>query len=367
MTALQHLISVLAAHPLLFVFTLITTYILTTIIRRTYLHPLSPYPGPFLARFTDFYSFYGVAQGKRTRLQYELLQQYGSPMRFSTNELVFSDLSTVTEIYGQSSTLPLKERTIHEALTATGEPSILTIIDPKKHARVRRLLGHAFSSRSVLSYEAVVAAKVELYVNLALRPKRKAEERTSDVYIRTHELFLDIISELSFGEGRGFNSLEDEKSTALADVACFGKVIPPQAFFPGFRYLPVRAIREGFAGVERLVEFARAHVRRCYMRAEKDQRHSETSILRNMFEAKDDEQANEPTLIEREIVENTIIFLVGGTTSSAGTVIYFLWEAGRRPKVMAKLVKEIRSAFPDPDTTPRYEEVANLVSASTSR
>lgn len=340
---------------------LVIGYIVSVAILRTYFHPLSRYPGPFLGRFTDFYSFYGVFKQKRSRLQYELLQEYGSPMRFSTNELVFSDPNTVTEIYGQSSSLPEKERTIHEALSATGEPSVLTIIDKARHGRVRRLLAHAFSLRGLLEAERLIAAKIDLFINLNIRPSAESRERLTDIYEPTQQLFLDIVSQLSFE--RSFDCLIDKNSTALDDVSAFGKVIPPQAFFPGFRYLPFRSIREGFEGVTRLIDFAGD----CAAKQLQDGKSTsdQKSILKNMFDAYDTE--SNARLTKEEIVENTIIFLVGGTSTTAVTVTYLIWECGRQPGIMAKLVQEIRQSFPDPSQMPTYTAASKLVITPGSR
>lgn len=355
MTVSKLVLELVYEHKWAFVLLLAISSLVGVAISRTFFHPLSRYPGPFLGRFTDFYSFYGVYKQNRTKLQCEFLQKYGSPVRFSTNELVFSDLKTVSEIYGQSSSMPEKDRVISEALSATGEASLLNLVDKVQHGRVRRLLSHGFSLRSLLDSESVIAEKVELFIDLVLRRGTvTGVETPTDIYRKTHELYLDIISRLGFGQS--FNCLIDESSTALHDVDAFGRVVPPQAFFPGFRYLPIASIREGFSGVARLERFARECVNK-HMQGVKgasDQR----SILSNMFDARDAESGTKLTM--EEIVENTIIFLVAGSSTTAVTVTYLVWECGRRPDVMKKLVQEIRAAFPDPDKMPNYTEASKL-------
>jgi cytochrome P450 len=326
------------------------------IVHRIFLHPLARYPGPLLGKFTDFYSFYGVYNQNRTKLQYDFLQKYGSPVRFSTNELVFSDLKTVSEIYGQSSSMPDKERTISEALSATGEASLLNTVNRVQHGRIRRLLSNGFSLRSLLDAESVIAEKIDLYVDLTFRRGADASAGPRDIYTKNHELFLDIISKLGFGQS--FNCLGDPTSAALQDVDAFGKVVPPQAFFPGFRYLPIESIREGFKGVARLISFARGCVTK-HMEGSKERSDSK-SILSNMFDARDTESDSRLTM--EEIVENTIIFLVAGTSTTAVTLTYVIWECGRRPEIMKKIVEEIRTAFPDRTKVPTYTEASKLVS-----
>lgn len=328
---------------------------------RIFFHPLSRFPGPFFGKFTDFYSFYGVYKQSRTKLQYEFLQKYGSPVRVSTNELVFSDVKTISEIYGQSSTIPEKERTISEALSATGEGSLLNTVDRVQHGRIRRLLSNGFSLRSLLDSERLISEKIELYVDLTFRRGAGGSSGPQDIYTKTHELFLDIISQLSFDQS--FNCLSDEMSTALRDVDSFGRVVPPQAFFPGFRYLPFASIREGFRGVSRLEAFARDCVTR-QMQKPKTGLGSD-SILTNMFNAQDAESGSKLTM--GEIIENTIIFLVAGTSTTAVTLLYLIWECGRRPEIMRRLTEEIRVAFPDPNEMPTYAEASKLVGESPPR
>lgn len=358
MAGLAYISTAVQAHKWISSMIVVLLGLIYIITYRVFFHPLSRYPGPLLGRFTDFYSFYGVYKQNRTKLQYEFLQKYGSPVRFSTNELVFSDLKTVSEIYGQSSTMPEKERRISEALSATGVPSVLTIVDRVHHGRVRRLLAHGFSLKSMLDSELAIAQRIELYVDLTFRSNTSSDSAgPRDIYRNTHKLFLDIISQLGFG--KSFDSLSDEDSTALEDVESFGQVVPPQAFFPGFRYLPFDSIREGFKGVARLEVSAKECVNKQMDGTGKHDSDSQ-SILSNMFDAQDAESSTRLTM--GEIVENTIIFLVAGTGTTAVALTYLIWECGRRPEIMKKLVEEIRAAFPNPTVMPTYAEASKLVS-----
>ncbi|KAJ9614975.1 hypothetical protein H2200_001049 [Cladophialophora chaetospira] len=346
-------------------------YLATVVIYRIYFHPLSRYPGPFLGKISEFYSFLGVWRNDRTISQYRMLQKYGSPVRFSSNELVFSDVKSVSEIYGQSSLLPEKERTVSEALSATGQPNVLNIVDRHQHGRVRRLLSHGFSLNGLLESESLVAAKVDQYVDLVFRQNEntiegsgssRLNEKTVDIYRKSHELYLDIISQLGFA--RSFDCLNGDNTTALDDVDAFGLVVPAQAFFPGFRYLPIPAIRQGFERVARLERFARKCLND-YIQGSSGRAggggydpRKHTSILSSMLNAQDTESGT--NLSMEEIVENTIIFLVAGSSTTAVTLTYLVWECGRRPEVMKKLVEEIRSTFPSNGEMPSYREASKL-------
>ena len=87
------------------------------------------------------------------------------------------------------------------------------------------------------------------------------------------------------------------------------------------------------------------------------------TFLRNLIDARDEETGGSK-LSFAELVENTIIFLLAGSDTTAITSMYLMWECGKRPDVKKKLVDEIRTAYPDPNKVPKYEQVSKLVSQS---
>ena len=90
--------------------------------------------------------------------------------------------------------MPEKGRVISEALNATGKLSLLSIVDRVQHGRVRRLLSHGFAMKSLLGAEDVIMAKVDLYVDIIFRHPTDLHQKPADIYLKTQELFLDIVS-----------------------------------------------------------------------------------------------------------------------------------------------------------------------------
>lgn len=332
-------------------------YVAAVIVWRIFLHPLSKYPGPVLGKFTDLPIMVSIFQRRRTFRQYELLQQYGSPVRVGTNALLFSDMKAFPDILGQSSKPCLKDPAAYDGLSATGEVNVLNATDRHQHARLRRLISHSFSLKSLLENEVFLGEKIDEYLSVF---QAKTGQRV-DILERTHELFLDIVSQLSFGES--FDCLSGKTPDAHRDVKAFFTVVPAFALAPPLKYLPIKKFRDGLEGLGRLQEFSRAHVL-AYMDREKESSHRtgrpEGKFLQNLAQAVDSETGTK--LTQAELTENAIIFLTAGSGTTAATTIYLIWECGRRPAVRKRLIEEIRSKFPDPSVRPSYEEVANLVS-----
>lgn len=138
-------------------------------------------------------------------------------------------------------------------------------------------------------------------------------------------------------------------------------VIPVQSFIPVLRYVPIPRIQEAYSGLKKLVTFVQRTVRDFQGRVEKEgDSFAKGSFLRNLIDARDEETGGSKLSFE-ELVENTIIFLLAGSDTTAITSMYLMWECGKRPEVRKKLVNEIRTAFPDHKQMPTFEEATKLV------
>lgn len=218
MTALAILkqLHIICSTPVSWIF-LAIFYVLSVIIYRIWFHPLAKYPGPFLAKFTDIYPIIAMFRMIRLHWQYDMLKTYGSPVRVSTNQLFFSDLKSWGDIYGQSSNPCPKDPGFYGPFTATGATSVFNETDKTEHARVRRLLSHAFSLNALLEDEPFVRQKVEVLNNTIFKPA--AEDRESvDIFGKMMCHFLDISSYFSFG--KSFDSVSGRGEITHHDMDC---------------------------------------------------------------------------------------------------------------------------------------------------
>ncbi len=139
-------------------------------------------------------------------------------------------------------------------------------------------------------------------------------------------------------------------------------VVPMQSFFPWLKHVPLKYVQDGYRGLGKLISFSQSSVRSFMDKVDQDPSFAEGTFLRNLVDAEDPETGSK--LSFEELVENTIIFLVAGSDTTAVTTIYTMWECGRKPEVRKKLVDEIRNAFPDPSEMPTFEKASKLVCKS---
>lgn len=199
-------------------------YVLSVAIYRVWLHPLSKYPGPLLSKITPILPILKMVQRKRLHWQYEMLNQYGSPVRVAHNELLFGDAKSWVDIYGQSSNPCLKEAKFYDAFTVTGTASLLNERNRLAHARLRRLVSHTFSLNALLKDEHIIRQKANELVQHVFAPAAKNGVAV-DIFNKVNEHYLDIISYLGFGES--FNTVKGQSEITQEDMDQLYVVLSP--------------------------------------------------------------------------------------------------------------------------------------------
>ena len=190
-------------------------YVITLIVYRVYFHPLAKYPGPLLGKFTSLPKMMAMYRMDRVTWQTKMLREYGDPVRISTGELLFGNSQSWRDIYGQCSNPCTKEPFFYDMFTATGATSILNEIDRSQHSRLRRLVSHGFSQAALLQDEHHIQQRIEAYVQTVIAPAARRGESV-DIFSKTMEHYLDIVSYLSFG--KSFESLSGKGEITHHDL-----------------------------------------------------------------------------------------------------------------------------------------------------
>lgn len=173
------------------------------VIYNLFFHPLSGIPGPFLARITPVWLAWQCKHNRRPRLDLELHKKYGSVVRISPNEIIFSNPAHFKTVYGAGST-----RAWGRSRFLTGHNqhqhdynrlNMLLESDMDKLRIQRRMVGPVYSMANARKHESLVnnndrqwAARLKSLIGQVL-----------DLYSELELLSVDLYCEMTFGEAYG--------------------------------------------------------------------------------------------------------------------------------------------------------------------
>ncbi|KAF5256280.1 hypothetical protein FOXYS1_13252, partial [Fusarium oxysporum] len=195
------------------------------IVYYRYLHPLSKYPGPFFASFTNLWKVQQLWSLHMPDTLIRLHQEYGDVVRIGPNQLSFSQGGAVPRIYKAGRHLP--KTNFYDGFTSFN-PTLFGTQDEEIHSVRRRQMAHAFSLQSIRS--------MEQHIDRHLLQFR----RNLDHYSNTGEMFdlkeliaffvLDVLGDLAFR--RSFNSQVEQDVSKLPPIndhiflACLLGMVP---------------------------------------------------------------------------------------------------------------------------------------------
>ena len=108
-------------------------YIVIVVTYRLYFHPLSKYPGPWLAKITDLYPLYHAWNSDRHLTFWRCHEKYGDIFRYGPNTLSVNTNTGLKTIYGAKANV--KKSSWYRVIPpAVGVVSVWTCIDKELHA-----------------------------------------------------------------------------------------------------------------------------------------------------------------------------------------------------------------------------------------
>ncbi|KAH8822726.1 cytochrome P450 [Flagelloscypha sp. PMI_526] len=177
-------------------------------------HPLAGYPGPFLARGTNFWMVFKSAGGKRHVLMRNLHRQYGTHVRMGPNLVSIADTDAVKKLL-------LDPRIPRSSAYRATEPdhlpahllSCLSVSVPdsvKLHTEKRDQWNKGFTAPSLNNYgEFIETRALQVVEQLKERSRRNEEVNLSDWM---KYFTWDFIGDIVFGGG--FSMIQDGGDTS---------------------------------------------------------------------------------------------------------------------------------------------------------
>ncbi|KAI0880464.1 cytochrome P450 [Annulohypoxylon maeteangense] len=169
--------------------------ILFILVSRFNSHPLSKFPGPPLARFTDGYAAIHASQRRLHLATYQDHQKYGPVVRQGPNRLVFNTVTALQDIY--LSQRVTKSKVYLKSLLSTSRPSMFNALDRAEHSHKRRVVGQLITERSMRLFEPTMTLKINVFLRQLLASTEKDE--VVNMTMRCQRLGADVVGLLAFG------------------------------------------------------------------------------------------------------------------------------------------------------------------------
>lgn len=311
---------------------------LSMLVYRAVFHRLNRFPGPFLARLSNFY-FAGVtlkSYQEYIELQ-KLHRKYGDVVRIGASTLSIAKPKALQAIH--SSTKCVKGPWYNTLLP---EISVQTERNVAQHAARRRVWDKGFSTKALRNYE----SRVSHYTDKLIAYINAVEGQAMDASLWFNFYSFDVMGDLSLGKSFGMldRGKEHYFMTTLHDfmlmVGIFGHIMWMFCFING---LPVVS-----AGTAKFKGWIREMVQK---------RMQEPPDVPDVFSWIIDEYKSHPQPTPQQDLNLTadgiVISIAGSDTTAAALTCLFL-ELATHPDITQKLQQELDALYQDnsaPDAT----------------
>ncbi|QSZ31009.1 hypothetical protein DSL72_000570 [Monilinia vaccinii-corymbosi] len=309
-------------------------YLAILTIYRLTIHPLAKYPGPFLAKITDWYSVYHAWKGP--------------VVRYGPDSLSINSNTALKTIYGHKSNV--KKSQFYSVFPPTKDTfNTHSSIDKASHARKRRVLSYAFSDGAIKTMERYILANVRTFCNNLGQPKASAEKSAGGWSVAQNMadwcnyLTFDVMGDLCFG--KAFEMLENASNRHVIDLignAAHTHLIT--GTYPIIKTIGLSKIlfRKIYAQRMKYMAYSRAQAaERTKIGLETDRK----DFFYYLLNARDAETGQGFTTPELWGESNLLIIAGSDTTSTALAAAFFYLV--HNPSKLEVLTKEIMSTFSD--------------------
>ncbi|KAH7063494.1 cytochrome P450 [Macrophomina phaseolina] len=294
-------------------------------IYRLYFHPLSKYPGPFLAKISDIYGAYHNVMGRlhtETERGHQIFAIYYS--------------KDVQKSRGYVTMVP-----------APGAYNIFTAVDKAIHRHKRKVISQGFSDQCIRDFEPTILSHVDLFLKRLCTSKDPSTGADwSSPFNMTdccRHLGYDIMGE--FGFGQTFHLQTSDENRFLIDaVTATSHKAGVYVQYPELQKLRLEALfyRRGLEMRRKYLELM-SNLVKSRLAAGKSSRNDLFSFI---VDAKDPETG--VGFSEDELwAESRFLLIAGADTSSTALTSLFFYLAAYL-ECYQKLTEEVRSTFDTP-------------------
>ncbi|KAL5529837.1 hypothetical protein ACEPAF_6094 [Sanghuangporus sanghuang] len=314
-------------------------------------HPLARYPGPFLAKVSQFWLARETTKGKWHETLKELHDKYGAYVRVGPNQLSFVDASLIPKIMG-SDGMP-KGPMFDGARIPHVPANVVAIRDLSEHAQLRKPWAKGLSTAAIKEYSPTVVKRA---LQLAEELDKFAEKgESTDLAMWMSRFAFDFMGDMVFG---GAFELMKEGDTS----GIWGMITEQMKAQALLQRLPwsvhiVHKLPFVVAAMAKFTKFVNDCVARrsnrgarvkdlFYYLANED---SDTALSRSEKSSMPYGNVSHELALLRE---NCKVAIVAGSDTTATTISNMFYYLMTNKEVLARLRNELDEAFPPGDGEP---------------
>ncbi|KAJ5199751.1 Cytochrome P450 [Penicillium cf. griseofulvum] len=301
---------------------------------------LAAIPGPFIAKFTDYWKVYHLLKGDYGETLYWWHQRYGPMIRTGPRHISVGDPNEVPRVYQIKPLLHKGNmyKGIIGWLKGKNVAGLESMMDEVEHANVKRVIAPAFSWRSVLNYESHIDHSAgELVQTLENREVVDMNEWLS-------YWAIDSMNNIAFSTDLGFMKHATDIGGTLKTVRAVTSIWMYVFAFPTVVMWFAWAASFFVGPSGRLVSMCLERVN-SRMRKKKEQDKS-TKNEEDLLDVYMRARQEHPTLISHErVIGMTFTTLLAGSDTTAFNLAWTVYYLLKHPATLHHLKEELDNAI----------------------
>ncbi|KAJ6119298.1 hypothetical protein N7523_003578 [Penicillium sp. IBT 18751x] len=171
------------------------------------LSPLSKLPGPWYTRFTSFWLKYQEFTANRRESIHALHKRYGPVVRLAPNEVSFTSLDAMKEIYASGGS-GYDKTEFYSLFKQFQTKTMFSTLRKDEHSKRKRIFAERYAMTNVMKAKplAAITERARAFVSQCT----EAGNKSVDVYVLLHCYALDCVTHFMFSPG-GLKSLNIQK------------------------------------------------------------------------------------------------------------------------------------------------------------
>ncbi|KAH8803645.1 cytochrome P450 [Xylogone sp. PMI_703] len=325
----------------------ISVVVLGYVVYQRYFHPLSSFPGPFLASLTDLwqvYQFWGLKQPYHLT---ELHEKYGPFVRYGPDKLSITAEEAIPIIYQKGGRM-MRKTEFYDAYGGA-HPNVFGMRDEDSHSIRRRHMSHSFSISYIKGMEQYLDQNMQI-----LKDKINGyveREEAFSLKKLLHYYTIDVLGELAFSQSFLVQLSDDasrvppvvEHSFLAAVTGAWPLMLKTlKKWMP---YIPHPGLQRLLKGRAACASLASQCVRNRIVALNEDSKVEERKdILTNLILAKHPDTGAK--LTQTDLETEAFGFIIAGTHTTSATASLLFYHLLHNPEIMDKCVAEIEINLP---------------------